>query len=88
MQNKDVLGKLSPVDLLSCPYRRLLSRVSLHIAHAKSALRSPVTNVNIPMTRLIFASVDKLLEKVAIDDTADVRVSKAVDLGEMCNPKE
>lgn len=57
-----MLETLYRADLLSCPRRRLLSPVSLHIAHANSVLNAPVTIVKIPMMRLIFVSVDRLLE--------------------------
>jgi hypothetical protein len=61
-QNKDVLETLCRADLLSCRHRRLLSPVSLHIAHANSVLNAPITIVKIPMMRLTFVSVDRLLE--------------------------
>jgi hypothetical protein len=72
---KDVLETLYRADLLSCPCRRLLSPVSLHIAHANSVLKAPVTIVKIPMIRLIFVSVDRLLERMSCTE------GEAVDKG-------
>ena len=57
-----IMSHQDRVYLLSYPCRLLLSRVSLHIAHASKVLSIPVARVRIPMMRFIFVSEERLRE--------------------------
>ena len=68
MSWNDIMSELVRVYLLSCPCRLLLSRVSLHIAHASSVPRTPVTIVKMPIMRFIVVSVERFRGKISLSE--------------------